>query len=154
MKHFAIGFLLLVSVQMANAGDFTKQKFEHFSMSLPNGVVVKKASPVEDFEIYTLEKNGQAYLNIYVGNQPSFPKRSAAAQEVTTKFSSGDVQIVSFWRSNKLSKMELLLRLEKQGWPTYLHAWISDGLSPEELGMAEAMLMSIDTRRANDKGAK
>lgn len=145
MKHLVAVLLLLVSAQIAMAGKVVEQKFEHFTLSLPEGMVVKKVSPVEDFDLYSFEKNGQSYVTIYLGNQPSFPLHSAARQEVVKKSAAGDVQMIAFWRDHQLTHMESLRKLAAKGWPTYLHAWISEGLHPVELSTAQVMLMSIDT---------
>jgi len=147
MKYFITGILFLAIMQTSIAGELMKHKIENFAVSTPEGFSIKKSSPVEDFNIYSIEKNGKTYVLIYLGNHPDFPRRARGDQEATTKLNVGDVQVISIWRDKKLLKKEMLIKLATQGWPNYIHAWTTDGLVSSDMVIAENILMSIDTQR-------
>jgi len=56
----------------SNGRGLVLNKAEKFALYTPTGFNVTKSSPVEDFEIYTVEEKGRPYLSIYLGNHPSF----------------------------------------------------------------------------------
>jgi len=149
MKYLIIGSFFLTALHIALADDLIKQKVEKFSILTPNDFAIKKLSPVEDFDIYSIGKNGRPYVSIYLGNHPSFPRNSAGTGETITTFKTDNVQIISIQNNGKLAKKEILIKLTTQGWPGYIHAWIIDDLTPTDIKMADDILMSIDTQTLN-----
>jgi hypothetical protein len=122
------------------------QQEEAFSVVLPNGFFISKKSPVEDFDIHTIEKNGKPYVMIYVGNQPSFPmKKRLLRSEEGIVFSSDSVKIYSVFVSGNLASREILIKIKNDQWPQYIHAW-TVFQTQESVPLAEKILFSIKTK--------
>ncbi|MCL2656181.1 MAG: hypothetical protein FWD62_01965 [Betaproteobacteria bacterium] len=146
MKEFLVGIFLLLTAHLSSASDAVEHKIGNMAITTPSGFLVKASSPVEDFEIYSIQKNGRPYVSVYIGNQPGFPKKIASGHELQTRLYSDGLQVISIWRAGKLIKRELLIRLSQKKWPNYLHAWIVDDLTSGEIEIADMILMSIDAR--------
>lgn len=119
---------------------------EHFSVQLPDGFRVVKASPVEDFEMYTISKGAQPYLYVYVGNQPAFPKRMGSAGSDVSELEGPNVSIRSEWKGAQLLGRELLFKVANpKGWPTRIHAWTAQ-LQSSQVQVADRILFSMKTK--------
>jgi hypothetical protein len=120
---------------------------EHFSALTPDGFKVEKTAPVEDFEIFTISRGGKAYIYVYVGNQPAFPKFKPSGNSEVTTFEAPGVSVASQWQGAALVGREILSELNVNGeFPTALHAWTAP-LPPAELAVADRILFSIKTSR-------
>jgi hypothetical protein len=115
----------------------------HFTVILPEGFSILKESPVEDFDLYTISKDGRAYVRMYLGNHPAYPKRSALPDSDVVEFEFGKVQVTSEWRSGVLAGREWRLGIsENEGWPSVLHVWtVVD--APGEVAVADRIVSSL-----------
>jgi hypothetical protein len=117
-------FLSLAGGSQVFAGNNEWQE-ELFSLVLPDGFTIDKRTPVEDFDIYTIEKAKKPYVIIYVGNHPDFPKREKTETEDVVLFTANDIKIYSIFASDGLISHEMLIRI-KDGvlrGQQYIHAW-------------------------------
>jgi len=118
---------------------------EHFSVQLPEGFQIVKASPGEDFEVYTISKGTQPYLYVYVGNQPTFPKTNPGGNEIS-ELEGLNISIRSEWKGGELIAREVLFKMpDIKGWPTRIHAWTAR-LAPPQLQVADRILFSLKTK--------
>jgi hypothetical protein len=126
-------------------------KQAHFSIVLPGGFHVAKASPVEDFEIYTVSKDGTPYVKVYVGNQPDFPNRKAPSDGDRAVLETKQLRMVSQWSNNKLVDREVLVDIGRaNGWPQYIHAWTVEG-PDARIYLADRILVSLKVKGSVDK---
>jgi len=140
--HFALLYLVVRGV---DAADITS-KNETFSVTFPEGFSIVKASPVEDFEIYRISKGTRAFVVVYIGNQPTFPKQVASPTSQVRMLSANGVQILSEWQSTVLIHRELLVDFGAGSrWPASLHAWTSV-TTPSDVVVADQILLSIHAR--------
>jgi hypothetical protein len=133
------GFAFSAQAQM----NWKMYRADYFTMKLPPGFEVKKASPVQDFQTFTVTMAGTVYATVYVGNQPTFPSLKRDGQSDVTNFKTKDVEIVSVWHDAHLLGREVLIQLNRpDGWPDSLHAWTA-ALPEDKLRVAEKIVSSI-----------
>jgi hypothetical protein len=136
-----IAFLACV-VPASAQGGWKMYQGDYFTLKLPPGFEVKKSAPVQDFEIFTVTNAGSTYAGIYVGNQPTFPKIQRDGQNDLTMFKAKDFEMISVWKDVQLLGREILIKLERSDWPTYLHVWTAV-LPPDKLSTAEKIVSSV-----------
>jgi hypothetical protein len=117
---------------------------EFFSISFPEGFSIQKTSPVEDFDIYSIVRDGKPYVMIYQGNQPDFPAIKNIKKKESTVFSAETLKIYSIWDGNNLFSRELIIKIQDDNWPQYLHAWIQPHSG--DILLADRILLSLKIR--------
>jgi hypothetical protein len=132
---------IALGVCPARADEISRQS--HFSIRLPEGFAILKESPVEDFDLYTISKNGRSYLRMYLGNHPDFPKRSTLPDSDVVEFEFGKVRVSSEWRTGVLAGREWRLEIsENEGWPSVLHVWtVVD--APADVAVADRIVSTL-----------
>jgi hypothetical protein len=115
-----------------------------FSVVLGPDIVVKKRTPVPDFELYSFQRRGGAtILSAYAGNHPTF---GAYAPELATrkaiKIGGLTGTEISWTDPDGRLCAEVLLNLTGQpAWPGKLHFWYIN-LSKTDQQLAQAIVMS------------
>jgi hypothetical protein len=119
-----------------------------FQVTLPDGFVMNKSTPVEDFDVYHIKKDDEMYVGIYVGNHPDFPsvQRNKALNYCLSVDGDLKVAVVSVWKGDILVEKEILKELEEIGGSQDLHAWTSIDLSPEQMLLADKIISSISVK--------
>jgi hypothetical protein len=116
-------------------------------LRIPKVCVVKKASPVEDFDLVTVRKKDRLLLTIYIGNHPDYPLIQTNSRGLEVMHSSlRDVDIVSAWDGDRLQQKEMKIRLGDNGWPMFVHIFTSPDLTRAETAMAEKIMGTIRVR--------
>lgn len=115
----------------------------HFFVRLPEGFSILKESPVEDFDLYAISKEGRIYVRMYLGNHPDYPKRAVLPDSDVVEFEFGKVRVTSEWRSGVLTGREWRLGIsENEGWPSVLHVWTVVN-APAEVAVADRIVSSL-----------
>jgi formylglycine-generating enzyme required for sulfatase activity len=140
--YVVLSFVFLTWSAVMFASTIEKRE-AFFVVSLPEGFTLKKTSPLHDFDVYKIEKDGLQYAGIYVGNQPGFPilKDIVGAKHILSK--EGKAKTSSVWKGDVLVAKEILTKLEEQEWPMYVHAWTTLALPPEKALLANKILSSM-----------
>lgn len=134
-------FSFCLGMGQGRADEISRQS--HFSVHLPDGFKILKESPLDDFDIYTIAKDGRVYVRMYLGNHPDFPKRVTSPDSEVAEFEFGNVRAKAEWRAGVLMGRELRLGLSsKVGWPSVLHAWTT-AETPGEVVVADRILSSL-----------
>ena len=134
-------FSVWLGMEQGRADEVSRQS--HFSVQLPEAFKILKESPVEDFDIYTIAKEGRVYVRMYLGNHPDFPKRATLPDSELTEFEFGNVHGIAEWRGGALLGRELRLEISaKGGWPAVLQVWTT-AQTPEEVAVADRILSSL-----------
>jgi len=119
-----------------------------FSVSIPSGFKISKTSPVEDFELMRFSKAEKVYLTAYLGNAPNYPSPRAKKNKAETKVSGlGNVDITTEWQGYDLIRKEMRIKLSERSWPMFLHLSSADGLSRDEVMVAEKILSSVSVKK-------
>lgn len=127
--------------------EYIEYKNDGFSLKLLSNVVVKKETPVEDFNIYKFIYKENILLSAYVGNQPSF--KTDAQGTVSKK--SGFVNELPFQRvrvkeRDGTLRTEILIKFsEDRDWPMFIHFWYVD-LPPNLERITEDIIASVEQR--------
>ena len=139
--HLVSVLVIALGFGPLRADEFSRQS--HFTVMLPEGFSILKESPVEDFDLYTISKDGRVYVRMYLGNHPAYPQRPSLPDSDLVEFKFGKVQITSEWRSGVLAGREWRLGISgNEGWPSVLHVWtVVD--TPMEVVIADRIVSSI-----------
>jgi hypothetical protein len=95
------------------------------SLHLTPNVMVKKRTPVPDFDIFTfylIDTLSKPKLNLYLGNQPSFNK----LQQKVKKIKIGNLNAKEVFTKNTNTQeysREVLIFNKGNQWPQYYHFW-------------------------------
>lgn len=134
-------FLVWLGMGQGRADEISRQS--HFSVHLPDGFTILKESPLEDFDIYTIARDGSVYVRMYLGNHPDFPKRVTLPDSEVAEFEFGNVRANTEWRAGVLMGRELRLAISsKRGWPAVLHVWTTAETSAD-VAVADRIVSSI-----------
>jgi hypothetical protein len=121
-------------------------KTDYFTVLLFDECSIIKTSPMEDFDVYVIEKNGKEYVKIYVGNHPNFPIIRNVKDNDITDFTVSNVKILSAWKGNVLISKELFVQIKENDWPQYIHAFTVQNLSKEDILLADKIISSLKIR--------
>ena len=134
-------FSVWLGMSQGRAEEISRQS--HFSVLLPDGFKILKESPLEDFDIYTIAKEGRVYVRMYLGNHPDFPKRVTSPDSEVTEFEFGNVRANTEWSAGVLMGRELKLGISsKRGWPAVLHVWTT-AETPGDVAVADRIVSSL-----------
>lgn len=121
----------------------TKVLAPGLTLQVPDGLTRTRHRPTEDFEILVFHRGTNAILNVYVGNQPDFPKEKSGGPIQKETINGFQAETVMNKRSAGRISREVLLRLRDNGvWPQRMHCWYAN-LTADDSAEAERMVSSV-----------
>ena len=132
--------LCLVRADAAIAASWVSKQ-DYFSISLPEGFNIQKVVAVEGDIFFYITDGKVRYLEIYVGNAPSYPSIAMSSGGNIAEMKTRDMGFITEWNGRDIVAMEVIfLRLDDTGWPRYVYARTTDEALDQHL--AQKILLS------------